>query len=371
MTSRQRDTRASEKAAELPELPTDPRESAKVAGLRYVSDTQPGITRKRAGRGFSYASPDGKVVRDPETLNRIKSLVIPPAWTHVWICTKANGHIQATGRDEKGRKQYRYHSRWRQVRDETKYGRMIAFGQALPRIRKRVKHDLALDGLPHEKVLAAIVRLLETTLIRVGNEEYARENHSFGLTTMRNRHLAVHGAELRFHFRGKSGKSHSISIEDGRLASIVRRIQSLPGQELFQYIDENGDHQAIDSAEVNDYLQEITGQDFTAKDFRTWAGTKLAASMLQEFQAFSSEAQAKKNIVQAIENVSSRLGNTPSICRKCYVHPAIIASYMDGTMAAVYKQKVERELAEELADLDPEEAAVMVLLQQRLTKESS
>ena len=370
-TTMHRGAGASERAAELPELPKDPRESAKGAGLRYVSDTQPGITRKRAGRGFSYADPDGKVVRDPETLKRIKSLVIPPAWTHVWICAKASGHIQATGRDEKGRKQYRYHPRWREVRDETKYERMIAFGQALPKIRKRVKHDLSLDSLPREKVLATIVSLLESTHIRVGNEEYARENHSFGLTTMRNRHLAVRGAELSFRFRGKSGKLHNISIEDRRLASIVRRIQSLPGQELFQYLDENGDHRAIDSAEVNDYLQEITGEDFTAKDFRTWAGTKLAAKMLQKFEAFDSEAQAKKNIVEAIENVSAHLGNTPSICRKCYVHPAIIDAYMDGTMASVYKQKVEHEWGKELAGLEREEVAVMVLLQQRLSKESS
>jgi DNA topoisomerase-1 len=342
-----------------------------VASLRYVSDTRPGIARKGAGKGFSYIGPDGKPVRDPEELRRIKSLGIPPAWTEVWICPSPHGHIQATGHDEKGRKQYRYHPRWREVRDETKYGRLIAFGQALPKIREHVEHDLALPGLSREKVLATVVRLLETTLIRVGNEEYARKNHSFGLTTLRNRHVDVSGAQLRFNLRGKSDKHHSISNKDRRLARIVNRCQALPGQELFQYLDDQGQRQTVDSADVNQYLREITGQDFTAKDFRTWAGTVLAEIALRELEAFDTKAQAKKNIVRAIERVSERLGNTPTICRKCYVHPAVIDPYLDGAMLQTLNQRTEQELTSSLHGLQPEEAAVMALLQQRLAREAS
>jgi DNA topoisomerase I len=348
---------------------TDPAASAQMARLRYVSDATPGIRRKRAGTGFSYRRPDGTLVHNAETLRRIRALAIPPAWTDVWICAIPNGHLQATGRDAKGRKQYRYHPRWRAARDETKYTRLIAFGEALPRIRAQVEKDLKHPGLPREKVLATVVRLLETTLIRVGNEEYVKTNNSYGLTTMRNRHVDVEGAAVRFHFRGKSGIDHRIDINDWRLAAIVTRCKELPGAELFQYIDDDGQRQAIDSGNVNDYLHEITGDDFTAKDFRTWAGTLLAAMALQEFEAFDSEAQAKKNIVQAIERVAARLGNTPSVCRKCYVHPAVLDAYLEGTMLEAVTQRAEQEIVDTLPGLTPEEGAILALLQQRLTRE--
>ncbi len=349
----------------------DSSESARAAGLRYVSDAGPGIRRKRAGKHWSYVNPDGTPVRDKVELQRIKSLAIPPAYTDVWICPSPRGHIQATGRDAKDRKQYRYHPRWRDVRDETKFGRMLAFGRAMPRIRERIDRDLARPGLPREKVLATIVRLLETTFIRVGNEEYARENGSIGLTTMRDEHVDVSGSKVRFQFCGKSGKDWSIDIQDRKLAKIVQRCQDLPGQDLFQYQDSDGELQTVDSEDVNEYLREITGDDFTAKDFRTWAGTVLAALALQEFEAFDSDTQAKKNVVRAIETVAERLGNTPSVCRKCYVHPAIIDTYLDGTMLETLKQRAERELADAIGSLRPEEAAVMGLLQQRLTREAS
>lgn len=347
----------------------DPVLSAKEAGLRYVSDTGPGIRREPAEDGFKYIGPDGKTIKNKTELQRIKALGIPPAYTDVWICPIPNGHLQATGRDAKGRKQYRYHPRWREVRDENKYGRMLAFGQALPLIRQQVERDLARPGLPREKVLATVVRLLEVTLIRVGNEEYAKTNKSFGLTTMRDRHVKVEGSKVRFQFKGKSGKQHNITLNDRRLARIVKRCRDLPGYELFQYLDEAGQHQTIDSNSVNEYLRSITGQDFTAKDFRTWSGTVLAALALQEFEAFDSETQAKKNVVRAIETVSTRLGNTPSICRKCYVHPAVIASYLDGSLKDTLKQEVEQELSDSLDRLQPEEAAVLAFLQKRLSEE--
>jgi DNA topoisomerase I len=346
----------------------DPVAAAREAGLRYVSDQRPGIRRQRAGKHFRYVGPDEQPVRDEETLRRIKALAIPPAWTEVWICPRPNGHIQATGRDAKGRKQYRYHPRWREVRDETKYERLLAFGQALPFIRERIEQDLALPGLPREKVLATVVRLLETTLIRVGNEEYARQNRSFGLTTMRDRHVNVEGSEVHFHFVGKAGKKHRIDVRDRRLARIVQRCRDIPGQELFQYVDEAGEHRSVESSDVNAYLREITGQDFTAKDFRTWSGTVLAAWALHEFEAFDSETQAKRNVVSAIERVAERLGNTPAICRRCYVHPAILESYLDGTLVVDLKEQVEDELSESLGKLPPEEAAVLVLLQKRLAE---
>jgi DNA topoisomerase I len=347
----------------------EPAESAKAVGLRYVSDEQPGIRRHPAGKQFRYVVAAGKAVRDEQTLARIKALAIPPAWTEVWICPDPNGHLQATGRDVRGRKQYRYHRRWREIRDETKYGRMIAFAKALPHIRKRVKRDLALPGLPRNKVLAAVMRLLEVSLIRVGNEEYARDNQSFGLTTMRDRHVDVNGASLRFRFRGKSGKVHSVDIRDRHLASIVEHCQDLPGQELFQYVDDDGKVQDVKSGDVNDYLREISGQDFTAKDFRTWAGTVLATRALREFARFDTKAQAKKNVVQAIESVAKRLGNTVAICRKCYIHPNVIDAYLDGTLAETIKQRAEEQLSRSLRRLPPEEAAVLALLQQRLTLE--
>jgi DNA topoisomerase I len=344
------------------EVLTDPIQSAKAAGLRYVSDTRPGIQRKRHGKSFRYIDPTGAPVRDQETLARIKSLAIPPAWTDVWICPNPNGHLQATGRDARGRKQSRYHPRWREVRDETKYSRMKIFGELLPAIRQQVERDLALAGLPREKILATIVRLLETTFIRVGNAEYARENHSYGLTTLRNKHVDVNGSRVSFNFKGKSGKQHSIDLQDRRLARIVQRCLDLPGYELFQYLDEDGAHHSVDSADVNDYLREITSQNFTAKDFRTWAGSVLACTMLQEFVTFASETEAKKNVVSAIEQVAARLGNTPSVCRKCYVHPAVLECYLDGAMAKTFANRVEEQVIQQVHDLRQEERCLMHLL---------
>jgi DNA topoisomerase-1 len=342
--------------------------SVKTAGLRYVSDTTPGIRRIVKGTGFSYVAPHGKVIRDPSILKRIKSLAIPPAWTEVWICSDAEGHLQATGRDAKGRKQYRYHGRWRQVRDDTKYDRMLAFGRLLSRIRKRVVKHLALTGLPREKILATVVRLLETTLIRVGNEEYSRTNDSFGLTTMRDRHVKVNGAGVRFEFRGKSGILHAVDLTDRRLARIVKQSRDLPGYELFQYIDEEGARRSIDSSDVNAYLQQIAGEEFTAKDFRTWAGTVLAARALDECHPFGSSTQAKRNVVAAIESVAKRLGNTKAICRKCYVHPEIINAYLDGSLAALLRRRVSHELAQSGRDLPKDELAVLACLHARLIK---
>jgi DNA topoisomerase-1 len=329
----------------------------------------PGIRREKSSHAFRYRYPTGEIVHESEVLNRIKSLAIPPAWAYVWICPDPAGHLQATGRDDRKRKQHRYHARWREVRDETKYGRMIAFGKALPKIRKRVLRDLGLRGLTRNKVLAAVVRLLEVSLIRVGNEEYARDNESFGLTTMRNRHVDVNGSTVQFHFRGKAGKWHNVDIRDRRLAKIVKSCQELPGQELFQYVDDDEKRQDVKSTDVNDYLREISGRDFTAKDFRTWAGTVLGAMALREFERFESKAQAKKNIVQAIQNVAERLGNTPAVCRKCYVHPDVIDSYLDGTLVRTLRKRAEEQLATSLRTLSPEEAAVLGLLQQRLARE--
>jgi len=308
-----------------------PAGAAAAAGLRYVTDAAPGLSRRRRGAGFLYADAHGKSVRDSEALARIRSLAIPPAWRAVWICPRADGHLQATGRDARGRKQYRYHARWREARDETKYGRMAAFGRALPRIRRRVRRDLALDGLPRDKVLATIVRLLEATRMRVGNEEYARHNDSFGLTTLRVRQVRVRGATLRFRFRGKSGVMHDVAHSDRHIAAIVRRMRDLPGYELFQYVDEAGETRAIDSADVNDYLQAIAGEEFTSKDFRTWAGTVLAAEALHALEP----PIVKRKLAQAIEDVARQLGNTPAVCRKCYIHPAVMDAYLEGRLASV------------------------------------
>ena len=343
-------------------------ESARKVGLRYVNDAKPGIRRERSGQHFRYLDAEGRVLRDKETLARIKSLVVPPAWNDVWICPTANGHIQVTARDARGRKQYRYHALWRKVRDENKYEHLVAFGKALPAIRKQVEKDLALPGLPREKILATIVRLLETTMMRVGNEEYARSNGSFGLTTLRDKHVRIDGSRMAFEFRGKSGVKHSIQLTDRKLASIVKRTRDLPGYELFQYVDAEGERHAIDSEDVNDYLRQIAGEDYTAKDFRTWAGTLLAAVALREFEKFDSQAQAKKNLVRAIESVAARLGNTPAICRKCYVHPAVMDSYLDGSMLDAVQRRAEEGLAEGVHRLNPEEAAVLALLQQRLQR---
>lgn len=347
----------------------DPVESAKAASLRYVTDDRPGISRRRNGAAFQYIDPSGKVIRDPEELQRIKSLAIPPAWREVWICPIRNGHLQATGRDAKGRKQHRYHPRWREVRDENKYGRILAFAKALPLIRQRVDNDLRRPGLPRDKILATVVRLLETSHIRVGNEEYARQNKSFGLATLRNRHVNVSGSTISFEFRGKSGVEHALDINDRRLAKIIKRCQDLPGYELFQYIDDDGERRTIDSTDVNEYIRQIAGEEFSTKDFRTWAGTVLAARALQEFQSAASDAESKRNIVQAIESVAKKLGNTKAVCRKCYIHPAVIQSYTDGTLLRALRRRLKKEINDS-HDLEPEEAAVLRLLKAGVTSDS-
>jgi DNA topoisomerase I len=345
--------------------------AASAAKLRYVSDRSPGITRVRTPTGFGYRHPDGSKVTDEETLTRIRKLAIPPAYENVWICPLPNGHLQAVGRDARGRKQYRYHPRWREVRDEGKYGKMLLFGKLLPKIRARVEHDLSLRGLPREKVLAAVVRLLETTLMRVGNEEYAKANNSFGLTTLRNRHVKVQGgSRIMLDFRGKRGNEYHIDLRSKRLAKIVRRCQELPGQELFQYLDEDGTPRPVGSEEVNDYLREITGEDITAKDFRTWAGTNLAALALCELEAFDSSTMAKKNVVQAVEAVSGMLGNTPAICRKCYIHPAIFDGYLDGSLLEALKRRASAKLANGDSGLKAEEAAVLAFLRRTLARKT-
>jgi DNA topoisomerase-1 len=347
----------------------DPRDAAESAGLKYVSDTRPGIRRRKSGKGFTYLRVDGSKLSERPLLRRLKALAIPPAWTDVWISPVADGHIQATGRDAKGRKQYRYHPRFREVRESTKYEHVMAFADALPRIREKVREHMALRGLPREKVLATVVHLLETTLIRVGNDDYAKRNNSYGLTTLKNRHVAVDGNEVRFRFTGKSGKQWSLRVKDRRVAKILRACQELPGQELVQYIDEEGKPQDVTSGDVNVYLREITGSDITAKDFRTWAGTVLAAMALNEMESFDSAAQAKRNLRAAIEKVAARLGNTPTICRKCYVHPVVLSSYMDGNLLLEIKGEVEGELRDALAGLKPEEAAVLAMLRSRLSRE--
>lgn len=349
--------------------PVAPQEIAKEAGLRYVSDTKPGIRRERRGDTFVYFDPKGNEISDEKTLERIRKLAIPPAYTDVWISPHANGHIQATGRDARGRKQYRYHATWREVRDETKYERMMAFGRALPHIRERVDHDLSLPGLPREKVLATVVKLLETTLIRVGNDEYARSNKSYGLTTMRDKHVKIEGSEVRFSFTGKSGVQHEISVKDRKLAQIVKRSRDLPGYELFQYLDESGERRDVTSDDVNAYLQEITGEHFTAKDFRTWAGTVLATIALQEIGPYEKDSEAKKNVVAAVERVAERLGNTKSVCRKSYIHPQVIDAYLEGSLLETLIQRTEDELEESIQGLDAEETMVLAFLKRRLARE--
>ena len=340
-----------------------PADAARSAGLRYTTDTRPGIRRERRGSGFRYVGPDGRAAKAAD-VKRIRSLVIPPAWTDVWICPDPLGHLQATGRDARGRKQYRYHQRWRQVRDETKYHRLIGFARALPAIRRRTAADLRRPTLSREKVLATVVRLLEKTLIRVGNDEYARQNRSFGLTTLRDGHVAVSGGRVTFSFRGKSGVEHEIDLDDARLARVVRQCRDIPGYDLFQYYDEKGERHSIGSGDVNAYLKEIAGEDYTSKDFRTWAGTVLAAQLLREFDAFKTDSQARKNIVQAVETVAKKLGNTKAVCRKCYIHPAVLESYMDRSMLKTVAQRARR--VARAGGLSGAEAAVLALLQRRL-----
>lgn len=327
--------------------------------LTYTSDNKPGITRIRRKEGFVYRNPDGKPIKDPATLGRIKSLAIPPAWEHVWICIRANGHLQATGRDARGRKQYRYHPEWREERDGNKYGRLLSFARALPKVRSRVAKDLLLHGMPREKVLAAVVRLLETSLIRIGNSDYAKQNQSYGLTTLLNRHAKVKGSNIQFQFKGKSGIEHDIQLADKQLAKIIRTCQELPGQELFCYVDEAGESHDVTSQDVNAYLKETTGEDFTAKDFRTWAGTVLCAQALDMLSPDpeGSMSAMKRAITDAIRGVAKALGNTLAVCRKCYIHPAVVGSYQAGetlrSLAA--RKKISPHLRRE-------EAAVVVLL---------
>ena len=346
-------------------------DAAEEAGLRYVSDDRPGYTRKAKGEDFDWLDADGEPIRDEQRLLRIKRLAIPPAWTEVWVSPLANGHIQATGRDARGRKQYVYHDRWREVRDENKYDRIISFGKTLPKIRRRIARDLKLPGLPRNKVLATVVQLLERTFIRIGNEEYARENKSFGLTTMKDRHVEVKGAKLRFRFRGKSGREHEVDVTDGRIANIISKLQDLPGQDLFQYVDHDGKVRDITSQDVNEYLREITGEDFSAKDFRTWAGTVLTAIALNAQEEFETPKQAKSNINTAIKAVAKILGNTPAICRKCYVHPAVLENYLDQKSIDGLKQTTEDALEKEDVDPRSSEAAILKFLKSRLTKKAA
>jgi DNA topoisomerase-1 len=355
-------------------MPLDPatrREAARDAGLRWTSDERPGIRRRRAGRGFSYRDPDGVPVRDPEVLARIRSLAIPPAWTDVWICPDPRGHVQATGRDAKGRKQHRYHPAFREQRERAKYERMLQFARLLPGIRERVDLDLARPGLPREKVLAAVVRLLELTLIRVGNEEYARLNRSFGLTTLRDRHATVEGSRLRFRFRGKSGVRHEVTLRDRRLARVVARCQDLPGQDLLQYVDEDGEVRDVRSEDVNEYLREITGGDVTAKDFRTWAGTVLTYRALLALQPGRTEREVRRNVVEAVRRTAESLGNTPAVARRSYVHPAVLEAYLDGGIADALVEAAEAQEAPPAGTTPDEEEGVADLLRQRLDLDAS
>jgi DNA topoisomerase-1 len=359
--------------------------AARAAGLRHVDDRRPGLGRRPSGKRVwqgkrrvaesLIVDAAGRPVRDEAILTRIRKLAIPPAWRDVWICPDPAGHLQATGRDARGRKQYRYHPRWRAERDSNKYSRMIEFGRVLPLLRRRIATDLRRPGLPRGKVLATVVKLLEITFIRVGNEEYARSNRSFGLTTLEDRHVDVRPSGVRFHFRGKSGVFHHVSVEDPSIARIVRRCRDLPGQELFQYLNEEGQPATIDSADVNEYIHEVAGQDFTAKDFRTWAGTVMAAMALRELIAAAHGKgpirPTNRNVVRAIERVAERLGNTPSVCRKCYVHPEVIASYLDGTLASALARRLDAPAGRRVRGLRPEEAAVLALLRRRAAQEKN
>ncbi|QJE73568.1 DNA topoisomerase IB [Aerophototrophica crusticola] len=343
--------------------------SAEAADLRYVNDDEPGIRRRKSGKGFTYKGPGGQTVKDPDTLARIRALAIPPAYTDVWICPDPDGHIQATGRDAKGRKQYRYHPRWMQVRDADKFERLMAFSRALPEIRARVDADMRLPGLPREKVLACVVKLLDTTLIRIGNDTYAKENKSFGLTTLRDRHVKVEGSAVRFSFKGKSGKDWDLKLTDRRLAKLVKACQEVPGQRLFQFLEADGSRHYVTSQDVNAYIREVAGADFSAKDFRTWAGTVLAAFALHEMERVDSQAARKRNLTSAIRKVSSRLGNTPTVCRKCYVHPQVMDAYLEGSVVEQVQAEVRRELCHDLSGLTPEEVAVLAFLERRLGEE--
>jgi DNA topoisomerase I len=355
-------------AGEAPEvdLRISPEEAAARADLRYVNDDEPGIRRRRSGTGFTYTDPQGKRVTDKATLARIRSLAIPPAYVDVWICADEAGHVQATGRDARGRKQYRYHPRFREVRDTHKYERLIEFAEALPQIRARVARDLSKRGLPREKILATIVRLLDTTLIRIGNAAYAEQNKSFGLTTLRNRHVVQDGNGLRLVFKGKSGKEWKLRIRDRRVARIIRICQEIPGQHLFQYLDEDGERHVITSSDVNAYLHDIGNEHISAKDFRTWSGTVLSVVALREDPEFTSLTQARRNLRKAISEVAARLGNTVAVCRKCYVHPAIVDLYLEGEFAKNADAAFAAAEKEDHSDLETEEIATLALLRAQL-----
>lgn len=340
----------------------DLKSAAESAGLNYTTDSVPGIRRIGSAKRQRYIRPGGQPVRDAVTLARIRSLVIPPAWTDVWVCGDPHGHLQVTGRDARGRKQYRYHPKWREVRDENKYDRLIAFGYALPQIRERVERDLSLNGLCRPKVLATVVQLMEKTLIRVGNPEYARDNQSHGLTTLRDTHVRLNGSQVKFKFKGKSGVEHDIAVTDRRLAAIVKRCRDLPGQDLFQYVDDEGVRRDVKSTDVNGYLREVTGEGFTSKDFRTWAGTVLAAEALRECGPCRTKKQFQQAIVEVIDRVAGRLGNTRAVCRKCYVHPAVLAAFESGQLARAFGRRAGRG-SRPLAGLGEAEVAVLRLLE--------
>jgi DNA topoisomerase-1 len=345
--------------------PADPRTSARRAGLRYTTDSRPGITRRRAGRGFSYRVPGGATVRDRATLGRIRSLAIPPAWNDVWICPEPAGHLQATGRDARGRKQYRYHPRWRLRRNDTKFERILAFARLLPRIRRRCDRDLAGRSLTREKVLAAMVRLLELTLIRVGSDEYARLNRSFGLATLRGRHVSVRGETIRFRFRGKSGRQHDVDLRDRRLAGIIRRCQELPGQDLFQYVDADGNPHDVTSDDVNAYLREAAGADVSTRDFRVWAGTVVAYRALSALEPADDDRGSRRNVVGAIRASADALGNTEAVARQSYVHPAVVDAYLAGTLKQARRHRTSKTASEKDSKGGDAitEAAVLALLE--------
>jgi DNA topoisomerase-1 len=340
--------------------------SAEAVGLLYVTDTMPGIRRRRHGRGFTYTDPDGNVIRDRAMLRRFRSLVIPPAWTEVWICPSPDGHLQVTARDGRGRKQYRYHPSFREHRDGVKFDRMIALSDVIQRIRERVESDIAKPDLPREKVMATIVWLLERTLIRVGTQEYAKANKSFGLTTLRTRHVQIDGSRLRFDFRGKSGVVHAVAVTDRRIARIVQRCAELPGYELFQYVDDAGQRQAVQAEDVNAYLREIAGREVTAKDFRTWAGTMIAAQALRDMGPARTKKDAERNVLKAIDLTASQLGNTRSVCRKYYIHPTLISAYLAGTVLPPVPERTWKERQPQHAVMRQHEAEVLAFLKARL-----
>ncbi|WP_095056026.1 DNA topoisomerase IB [Pseudomonas sp. Irchel s3f7] len=327
--------------------------------LHYVDDTQPGITRKKLRGKFCYFAPTGQRMTDADEIKRLNSLAVPPAYTDVWICTDPHGHLQATGRDARGRKQYRYHPRWREVRDADKYWRLRDFGRVLPKLRQQLDLVLAAPGFSRDKVMATVITLLDSTLIRIGNSQYARDNRSYGLTTLRSRHVEINGSAIRFQFRGKSGIEHQITVKDRRLARIVKRCQEIPGQNLFQYLDENGDRHTVSSSDINTYLQSLTGADFTAKDYRTWAGSVLALATLRELR-WETEPDAKRHVVEMVKNVAKQLGNTPAVCRKCYIHPAVLDAFILGTLAELPKPRARK-------GLTPQEVGLAMFLETMLT----